>query len=116
MFNLFAPLFCSKNLIEAFAFSKSIWNEEDFFFEADLLLGLESFIKKDYLNAERHFMRINKISKYNLLFDDFLGNVLISWVRALTSNKEDAFKFIDKIPNHYENLKENTKCFFTVLL
>ena len=91
---------------EAFAFSKSIWNEEDFFFEADLLLGLESFIKKDYLNAERHFMRINKISKYNLLFDDFLGNVLISWVRALTSNKEDAFKFIDKIPNHYENLKK----------
>ena len=51
-------------------------------------------------------MRINKISKYNLLFDDFLGNVLISWVRALTSNKEDAFKFVDKIPNHYENLKK----------
>ena len=31
----------------AFAFSKSIWNEDEYFFEVDLLLGLDSFIKKD---------------------------------------------------------------------
>jgi len=33
---------------QAFAFSKDIWREDEYFFEADLLLGLESFIKKDY--------------------------------------------------------------------
>ena len=33
---------------QAFDFAKSIWREEELFFEADLLLGLEAFIKKDY--------------------------------------------------------------------
>ena len=33
---------------DSFAFSKSIWNEEKFVFEADLLLGIEAFINKDY--------------------------------------------------------------------
>ena len=31
---------------KAFAFSNSIWIEDELFFEIDLLLGLESFIKK----------------------------------------------------------------------
>ena len=40
---------------QAFTFSKSIWLEDELFFEVDLLLGLESFINKDYLNAEKYF-------------------------------------------------------------
>ena len=36
---------------QAFSFSKSIWAKNEFFFEVDLLLGLESFINKDYINA-----------------------------------------------------------------
>ena len=36
---------------KAFEFSKDIWIEEEFFFEADLLLGLDFFIRKDiFLN------------------------------------------------------------------
>ena len=31
---------------QAFAFSKDVWTEEELFFEVDLLLGLDSFIKK----------------------------------------------------------------------
>ena len=59
---------------QAFSFSKEVWIEDEYFFETDLLLGLESFIAKDYLNAEKHFKRLNKASQYNLLFDDFLEN------------------------------------------
>ena len=33
---------------QAFAFSKSVWSEDELLFEADLLLGLEHFVKKDY--------------------------------------------------------------------
>ena len=44
---------------EAFDFSKSIWKEDEFFFEADLLLGLDYFLKKDYVNAEKYFYRLN---------------------------------------------------------
>ena len=38
---------------QAFKFSKEIWSEEGQFLEVDLLLGLDSFIKKDYLKAEK---------------------------------------------------------------
>ena len=91
---------------QAFAFSKDVWLEDEYFFETDLLLGLEFFIKNDYLNAEKHFERLNKISHYNLLFDDFLGNILIAWIKASENNKEDSFKFLDKVPERYHNLKK----------
>ena len=91
---------------QAFAFSKSIWRADELFFEADLLLGLESFINKDYLNAEKYFKRLNKISRYNLLFEDFLGNFLLAWSKASENNKKDSLKFHDKIPERYSNLKQ----------
>ena len=37
---------------QAFAFSKNVWSKDELFFEIDLLLGLDSFIKKDYISAE----------------------------------------------------------------
>ena len=91
---------------QAFAFSKDVWLEDEYFFETDLLLGLEFFIKNDYLNAEKHFERLNKISRYNLLFEGFLGNTLIAWIKASENNKEDSFKFLDKVPERYHNLKK----------
>ena len=95
-----------KRFEQAFAFSKNTWIEDEFFFETDLLLGLESFIEKDYPNAEKYFVRLNKISQYNLFFDDFLGNILLSWVKASENNRNDSFKFLDEIPGRYHNLKQ----------
>jgi len=104
---------------QAFAFSKSVWLVDELFFEADLLLGLESFINKDYLNAEKYFKRLNKISQYNLLFEDFLGNFLLAWSKASENNKKDSFKFLNKIPERYNNLKQiqNSflQCYFDTL-
>ena len=91
---------------EAFSFSKKIWVEKEYFYEADLLLGLQSFINQDYLNAEKHFQRLNRISEHNLLFDDFMGNILITWIKAAENNKEESFKFFNKIPERYYNLKQ----------
>ena len=54
---------------EAFSFSKSVWNEKEFFFEADIILGLNYFINKDYPRAEKHFERLNVISEYILLIN-----------------------------------------------
>ena len=54
---------------QAFSFSKKIWKEEELFYEADLLLGLNFFIKKDYINAEKYIARLNKVSRYNLFFE-----------------------------------------------
>ena len=42
---------------EAFAFSESVWDKNELFFESDLLLGLNSFKKKDYKNSEKYFKR-----------------------------------------------------------
>ena len=97
----------------AFVFSKSVWKENELFFETDLLLGLNFFINKDYKNAEKHFERLNKISRYNLFFEDFVGNVLISWVKASQGNKEDSFIFLEKIPGPYGHLKSIQNIFLS---
>ena len=41
---------------QAFVFSKSVWDEDELFFETDLLLGLDSFTKEDYTGAEKYFL------------------------------------------------------------
>ena len=89
---------------EAFAFANSIWKESEFFFEVDLLLGLEAFIEKDFKNAEKYFARINNISFSNYLFEDFFGNILISWIKASENKKAESFEYINKIPKRYKNL------------
>ena len=91
---------------QASAFSKSVWIEDELLFEADLLLGLDYFLKKDYANAEKHFERLNKISRYNLFFKDFIGNVLIAWSKASQGNQKDSFEFLQKIPKSYHHLKK----------
>ncbi len=96
---------------KAFNFSQDLWKEDDFFYEVDLLLGLESFINKDYTKAKKHFRRLNKTIKYNLPIEDFLGNALISWTHASENNKESSYNFTNKIPNRYENLKKIQKSF-----
>ena len=101
---------------QAFVFAKSIWREDELFFEIDLLLGLKSLIEKDYISAEKYLERLDKISQDDLFFDDFFGNVLLSWVYASKKNKKESFKFFDKIPERYSNLKniQNSllQCYF----
>ena len=96
---------------QAFAFSKSVWVEDELFFETDLLLGLDYFIKKDYIKAEKYFQRLNRISRYNLFFEDFIGNVLISWSKASQYKKEDSFESLKKINNSYIHLKKIQESF-----
>ena len=94
---------------EAFAFSKEIWKEEELFFEVDLLLGLESFLDKDYANAKKYFERLNNLNiepEYNDIFRSFLGNFLIASVKAAENNKEDSLKYFNKIPTRYKNIKK----------
>ena len=96
---------------QAFAFSKDIWSEDRLLFEADLLLGLDSFINKDYLKATKHFERLTKVPQYNLLFGDFLGNILLAWTKASENNKKDSLNFLNKIPGRYHNLKKIQNAF-----
>jgi len=41
------------------------------------LIGLNFFLKKDYANAEKHFERLNKISRYNIFSENFIGMILV---------------------------------------
>ena len=101
---------------KAFDFSESVWNKDELFFEGDLLLGLNFFKNKDYKNSEKYFERLNKISGYNLYFDDFIGNVLIAWNRASQGKKKESFDILEKIPKPYHHLKKTQegflKCYF----
>jgi len=95
---------------KAFTFSESVVNKDQFFFEGDLLLGLNFFKNKDYQNAEKYFQKLNKIYRYNL-FDDFIGNVLIAWNKASLGEKEKSFNILEKIPKPYRHLKKTQKGF-----
>ena len=96
---------------EAFSFSKEIWDDEILYFDADLLLGLKYFAEDDFSNAEKHFSRLNKFTKYNLFLDDFLGNVLISWIKASKNDRDEAFLYYEKIPDRYRKLKKIQNAF-----
>jgi len=91
---------------KALDFSKDIWEENELFFEADLLLGIDSFLNEDHKNAEKYFKRLNEISKYNIFFKDFIGNVLLSWSKASQNNKKESLEYIKKIPTPYRHLKK----------
>jgi len=95
-----------KKYDRAFLFAKEIWSKEEFFFEADLLLGLQALINEKYDIAEIHFERINKISKISSNFEDLLGNILITWTMASKNEKKESFELLEKIPVHYGNLKK----------
>jgi len=96
---------------QAFSFSKSIWKEEEFIFEIDLIMGLNYFIKNDFLKAEKHFNRLNKITEYNLYFNDLFGNILISWIEASKKNQKKSVLLLDKIPDSFYGLKQINSSF-----
>ena len=95
-----------KKFEKAIIFSKEINNEDDSIFEADLLLGLSSYIKKDYIKAQKYFSNLNKASQYHDIHKDFLKNILFSWTQAAQNNEEKSFYYHDKISNQYYNLKK----------
>jgi len=101
---------------EAVNFSKKILVNNENLFNANLLVGLNLFINKDYLNAEKYFKKLNKSSDSNLFFENFIGNTLIAWSKASLGNKEDSFKYINKTPTSLNNFtkiqKTLLKCYF----
>ena len=99
---------------QAFAFSKNVWVNDEFIFEADLLFGLNYFINEDYINAEKHFKRLNKISEYNIFYSDFIGNVLTAWSKASQGDKEESFKLIEKTPYQIKKIQNIfLQCYFS---
>jgi len=89
---------------KAFYFSKDIWDEHYDLFEVDLLLGIQSFIKKDFKNSEKYFQRMNNTS-HHFSFERILANIMMSWTMAANNNEIDSFKILSKMPDQYESLK-----------
>ena len=95
-----------ENFDKAFDFSKDVWSENELFFEAELLLGIHSFINEDYSSAEKYFKRLNENFVEDFIFYDFLSDMLVSWVRASENRKDESFELLEKIPEDYKNLKQ----------
>ena len=96
---------------QAINFSESIWKENAPLYESDLLLGLDSFIKKDYINAEKYFRRLNKTYNYNLFYQDFISSVLVAWSKASQGNKEDSSKLLEETSKPFRHLKKMQNAF-----
>ena len=77
-----------KKFDQACSFSENLQKKNNSFYEIDLLLGLNYFIKEDYQKAEKHFTNLNKTSERNPIYKNFLGDILLSWTYAAQNNKE----------------------------
>ncbi len=97
---------------KATTFAKNVWKEEELFFEADLLLGLNYFLDNDYKNSEKHFKRLNKTSRYNLFFENFVGNILLAWNEAAKGNEKKSYEFLEKTPRPYAHIIKIQKSFY----
>ena len=91
---------------EAFNFSKKIWSKEELFFEVELIMGLNFFLEENYTKAEMHFLRLDKISRYDIFSTGIFGNILNAWVKASEKNRKDSFEYINKIPVRYMYLRK----------
>lgn len=102
---------------QAYSFLNETWNENEYFFESDLLLGLESFLNEDFSKAEKHFKRINNSSNYDFYFEDFLGNMMLAWIASVQEDQKGAENILKKIPERYRNLTNVQsifiKCYFS---
>jgi len=105
-----------KKFEKAIVFSKEINKEDNSLFEANLLLGISSYIKEDYNKAQKHFSNLNKSSQSHAIYKDFLKDILLSWTQAAQNNEEKSFYYHDKISDQYYNLKriQNSllQCYF----
>ena len=105
-----------KKFKQAFAFSKSLQKKDNSFFEADLLLGLDSFLKEDYNKAQKYFERLNNPSEHNTTYENLLENVLLSWTYAAQNNKEKSSYYYNKINNQYYAIKKIQNSFLQCYL
>ena len=96
---------------QAKIFAKNVWKEDEFFFEADLLLGLDYFLKKDYQKADKYFKRLNKISQSNFFWRNFFGNILMTWNQVSLNDKEQSLQLIQNIPEQFYYLKKIQEVF-----
>jgi len=101
---------------QAYLFLDETWNEDEYFFESDLLLGLESFLNEDFSKAKKHFKRINNSSNYDFYFEDFLGNMMLAWIASVQKDQKGAENILKNIPERYKNLTNVQsifiKCYF----
>ena len=95
-----------KKFNQALIFSKDLQKKDNSFFEADLLLGLDSFLNEDYKKSQKYFERLNRPSKHNVAYKNLLENILLSWSYAAQNNKEKSSHYYNKINNQYYPLKK----------
>ena len=90
-------------------------NKSDFY-EANLLLGINYFLKKDFARSKEYFQKLNLPYEKNLHYENLIGQMLIAWAKLAQNDEAGTFKTIQQIPNRFSNLKliqaTLAKCYF----
>tara|TARA_B100000029_G_scaffold180063_1_gene177664 strand:+ start:1771 stop:3489 length:1719 start_codon:yes stop_codon:yes gene_type:complete len=96
---------------EAVFFSEDILKENINSFEANLLMGINYFKKRNYVEAEKYFKKLNSATYSNFFFEDFMRNVLVAWSIAAQGNQKDSIAYLEKVSTPYRHLKKIQKVF-----
>ena len=91
---------------EAFDYINNLSSESADFFEANLFSGLNHFVKKDYLNAEKYFKKLKQSYIGDYYIEDYFVVFLNSIVKVSQNNLSGSLQMLETIPDSLDNLKK----------
>ena len=84
------------------------------FYDANLLLGLDSLVKKNYKDSEKFFKKLKFLKKSNYhdsILEELISNVMLGWLEASKQNKDEALRYFSQIPGNLNTLNLIQKTF-----
>jgi len=84
------------------------------FYDANLLLGLDSLVKKNYKDSEKFFEKLKFLKKSNYhdsILEELISNVMLGWLEASKQNKDEALRYFSQIPGNLNTLNLIQKTF-----
>ncbi|MAJ23298.1 MAG: hypothetical protein CBC24_05580 [Candidatus Pelagibacter sp. TMED64] len=84
------------------------------FYDANLLLGLDSLVKKNYKDSEKFFEKLKFLKKSNYhdsILEELISNVMLGWLEASKQNKDEALRYFSQMPGNLNTLNLIQKTF-----
>ena len=92
----------SQKIPDAFLYLKKLKKKNVDFFNANLLLGINYFLEKNYKKSTSHFNSILQNRKFSN-FEKLIAQSLLSYVKVFEKRSHDYETELNIIPKNYEN-------------
>ncbi len=105
----------SNKVEESFLYLKKLKSKNVNFFQANLLLGVNYLIEKNFKKSEKYFTSIIKNKNFNDM-ERVIAEILLNHVRLFENKSYDFNEALTNVPSNYENLVLIQKAFLNCYL